>query len=228
MVPAICQARPRVPSVGITAPGTEFSRPETRLRIRHTPPAGDRMAKITRRIGRANAACSHKVSVTRDLGGRRGGPGRSRNFSYRQSFTTRWVHIRLFEPQWLFWPLDAPCCEGGACVSPKPKARAQVYCSTRCRTRGWRKDPTEGPKNNRRNQWFAEGQFCTNGRWFARNYFPICKPLGPIKTPARRAEEYSWQQRLALARFAARRRHEIVRAEIGATVAVLPIEGGAV
>ena len=84
------------------------------------------------------------------------------------------------------------------------------------------------PKNNRRNQWFAEGQFCTNGRWFARNYFPICKPLGPIKTPARRAEEYSWQQRLALARFAARRRHEIVRAEIGATVAVLPIEGGAV
>jgi hypothetical protein len=25
------------------------------------------MAKITRRIGRANAACSHKVSVTRDL-----------------------------------------------------------------------------------------------------------------------------------------------------------------
>ena len=33
------------------------------------------MAKITRRIGRANAACSHKVSVTRDLGGRRGGAG---------------------------------------------------------------------------------------------------------------------------------------------------------
>ena len=27
------------------------------------------MAKITRRTGRANAACSHKVSVTRDLGG---------------------------------------------------------------------------------------------------------------------------------------------------------------
>jgi hypothetical protein len=27
------------------------------------------MAKITRRIGRANAACSHKVSVSGDLGG---------------------------------------------------------------------------------------------------------------------------------------------------------------
>ena len=35
-----------------------------------------------------------------------------------------------------------PVC--GACVSPKPKARAQVYCSTRCRMRGWRKDSTEG------------------------------------------------------------------------------------
>ena len=69
MVPAICQARARLSSLDVAAPGTEFSRPETRVRIRHIPSAGDRMAKITRRIGRANAACSHKVSVTRDLGG---------------------------------------------------------------------------------------------------------------------------------------------------------------
>ena len=68
MVLAIRQARARLPSVDITAPGTEFSRPETRLRIRHIPPAGDRLAKITRRIGRANAAFSRKVSVIRDLG----------------------------------------------------------------------------------------------------------------------------------------------------------------
>jgi hypothetical protein len=34
---------------------------------------------------------------------------RSRSFSHRQSLTTRWVHIRLFEAQGLFSPLDAPC-----------------------------------------------------------------------------------------------------------------------
>jgi hypothetical protein len=53
-------------SMGITALGTEFFRPETGPRIRHIPPAGDRIAKITPRIGRANAGFSHKVSVTRD------------------------------------------------------------------------------------------------------------------------------------------------------------------
>ena len=62
-------------SVGITAPGTEFSRPETRPRIRHIPPAGDRIAKITRRIGRANAGLSRKVSVIRDSGNCVVGPG---------------------------------------------------------------------------------------------------------------------------------------------------------
>ena len=69
MVPAIRQARARLPSLDVAAPGTEFSRPETRVRIRLIPPAGDRMMKITRRTGRANAARSHKVPVTRDLGG---------------------------------------------------------------------------------------------------------------------------------------------------------------
>ena len=53
MVPAIRQARARLPSLDVAAPGTEFSRPETRVRIRLIPPAGDRMMKITRRTGRA-------------------------------------------------------------------------------------------------------------------------------------------------------------------------------
>jgi hypothetical protein len=34
---------------------------------------------------------------------------RSHNYSPSQSLTTRWVQIRLFEPQRLFWPLDGPC-----------------------------------------------------------------------------------------------------------------------
>ena len=50
----------------ITAPGTEFFRPETRRRIRHILPARDQILKITYRIGRANAAYSSKVSVIRD------------------------------------------------------------------------------------------------------------------------------------------------------------------
>ena len=68
MVPAIREARARVSSVGITAPGTEFFRPETKPKFRPVSPARDQISKTVRRTGRANAACSHKVSVTRDSG----------------------------------------------------------------------------------------------------------------------------------------------------------------
>jgi hypothetical protein len=46
----------------------EFFRSETGPRIRHVPPAGEQIAKITRRIGRASAGFSRKVSVIRDQG----------------------------------------------------------------------------------------------------------------------------------------------------------------
>ena len=71
MVPAIREARARVvrlSSIGITAPGTEFFRPETKPKFRPVSPARDQISKIVRRTGRANAACSHKVSVIRDSG----------------------------------------------------------------------------------------------------------------------------------------------------------------
>ena len=68
MVPAIREARARVSLVGITEPGTEFFRPETKPKFRVVSPARDQISKIVRRTGRVNAACSHKVSVIRDLG----------------------------------------------------------------------------------------------------------------------------------------------------------------
>jgi hypothetical protein len=68
MVPAIRKARARVSLVGITAPGTEFFRPETKPKFRPLSPARDQISKTVRRTGRANAACFHKVSVTRDSG----------------------------------------------------------------------------------------------------------------------------------------------------------------
>jgi hypothetical protein len=54
--------------MGITAPGTEFFRPETKPKFRVVSPARDQISKIVRRTGRVNAACSHKVSVIRDSG----------------------------------------------------------------------------------------------------------------------------------------------------------------
>ena len=75
MVPAIREARARVSLVGITAPGTEFFRPETKPKFRPVSPARDRISKTVRQTGRANAACSHKVSVTRNSGDCLVGPG---------------------------------------------------------------------------------------------------------------------------------------------------------
>ena len=60
--------RKALSSIGITAPGIEFFRPETGPRIRHIPPAGDQITKIARRRGRANAGLSRTVSVIRDSG----------------------------------------------------------------------------------------------------------------------------------------------------------------
>ena len=75
MVPAIREARARVSLVGITAPGTEFFRPETKPKFRPVSPARDQISKTVRRTGRANAACSRKVSVIRDSGDCVVGPG---------------------------------------------------------------------------------------------------------------------------------------------------------
>jgi hypothetical protein len=75
MVPAIREARARVSSIGITAPGTEFFRPETKPKFRPVSPARDQISKTVRQTGRANAASSHKVSVTRDSGNCVVGPG---------------------------------------------------------------------------------------------------------------------------------------------------------
>ena len=50
------------------APGPEFFRPETKAKFRPISPARDQRPDIERRTGRANAACSRKVSVIRDLG----------------------------------------------------------------------------------------------------------------------------------------------------------------
>jgi hypothetical protein len=57
-----------ISSKSIIAPGTEFFRPETGSQIRRIPPAGDPTAKTTRRICRANAGFSRKVSGIRDWG----------------------------------------------------------------------------------------------------------------------------------------------------------------
>ena len=51
-----------------SAPGPEFFRPETKPKFRPVSPARDQISKIMRRTGRANAACSRKVSVIRDSG----------------------------------------------------------------------------------------------------------------------------------------------------------------
>ena len=45
------------------APGTKLFRSETKPRIGSVPPSRDQMSKTVRRIGRANAAYSRKVSV---------------------------------------------------------------------------------------------------------------------------------------------------------------------
>ena len=58
----------RIPVLRQSAPGPEFFRSETGPRIRHVPPTGEQIAKITRRIGRATAGFSRKVSVIRDQG----------------------------------------------------------------------------------------------------------------------------------------------------------------
>jgi hypothetical protein len=52
--------------MGITAPGTEFFRPETKPKFRVVSPARDQISKIVRRTGRPNAAYSRKVSAIRD------------------------------------------------------------------------------------------------------------------------------------------------------------------
>jgi len=59
-------SRPRHSQKGIIAPGTGCFRPETGHPNRHIPPDRDRTAKTTRRIGRANAGFSRKVSGIRD------------------------------------------------------------------------------------------------------------------------------------------------------------------
>ena len=69
MVPPIRETWPgpiRIPVLRQSAPGPEFFRSETGPRIRHVPPTGEQIAKITRRIGRATAGFSRKVSVIRD------------------------------------------------------------------------------------------------------------------------------------------------------------------
>ena len=48
------------------APGPEYFGLETKPKFRPVAPARDLLSKITRRTGRANAACSRKVSVIRD------------------------------------------------------------------------------------------------------------------------------------------------------------------
>src|SRR6476469_5711390 len=50
------------------APGPEFFEPETKPTFWPVSPARDQIPKITCRTGRANAACSRKGSVIRDLG----------------------------------------------------------------------------------------------------------------------------------------------------------------
>jgi hypothetical protein len=50
------------------APGPEFFEPETKPKFWPVSPARDQIPKITCRTGRANAACSRKGSVIRDLG----------------------------------------------------------------------------------------------------------------------------------------------------------------
>ena len=58
----------RFPVSRQAAPGPEFFRPETKPKFRPVSPARDQISKIVRRTGRANAACSRKVSVIRDSG----------------------------------------------------------------------------------------------------------------------------------------------------------------
>ena len=163
--------------------------------------------------------------------GVRGGPGRSRNFSHRQSFTTRWVHIRLFEPQWLFWPLDAPCCQGAACVSPKPKARAQVYCSTRCRMRGWRKDSTESACYGQKTIGEINGLRRANSAQTAAGSLEIAghptrsERLHGAPRNILGGRGWRWPGSMHVD---ATTQAKIVRAEVGATVAVSRVEGGAV
>ena len=69
MVSAIREARARVISTFLNRHYGARNRifpARDQTRIPRSPPARDRIAKITRRTGRANAARSHKVSVIRD------------------------------------------------------------------------------------------------------------------------------------------------------------------
>ena len=81
MVPANTRGsgsrRKRFPSMGITAPGTEFFRPETKPKFRPVSPARDQISKTVRRTGRANAALFSQSLCDRRFRGLRGG-GRSR------------------------------------------------------------------------------------------------------------------------------------------------------
>ena len=127
-------------------------------------------------------------------------------------------------------------CPGcGACVSPKPKARAQVYCSTRCRMRGWRKDPTEGACYGQKTIGEINGLRKANSAQTAAGSLEIdFRPAGhPTRSkrlhgaPQNILGGGSWRWPGSLHVDAATQA-KIVHAEIGATVAVLPIEGGAV
>jgi hypothetical protein len=76
MVPAIREARARgvgTSLLAITAPGTEFLRPETRPRTRHIPPPGDRIAKA-----RIEYAALTLAFVAKSLGSEIEAPGRTR------------------------------------------------------------------------------------------------------------------------------------------------------
>ena len=68
MVSAICEAWARVSLVGITGARNRIFSARDEAPNSHIPTARDRIAQINRRIGRANAGFSRKVSVIRDSG----------------------------------------------------------------------------------------------------------------------------------------------------------------
>src|SRR5262249_15222582 len=92
-----------------SVPGPEYLRPETGPRFAPSPVSRRSDLEIRYAIQRRVCGLLPQSLRHRRFIRLRGGPGRSGNFSHRQSLTTRWVHIRLFEPQRLFSPLDAPC-----------------------------------------------------------------------------------------------------------------------
>ena len=149
-----------------------------------------------------------------------------------KSGSSRVASRAMRNPQNIVRTGQQTCSGCRACVSSKPKVRAQVYCSTRCRIRGWRKDSSEeacygqktiGEINGLRRGNSAQTAACSLEIAFQSTGHPTqSKRLHGAPSNILGGGGWRWPGSLPTTQA------KIVRAEIGATVSVPPVEGGAV